>query len=1015
MRLIIAFLFTLSQIIGSNLVSAQEVVISGTVSDVNGPLIGANVLEKGTTNGAQTDFNGNFSLEVSDVNATLVFSYIGYANKEVPVNGQTTLEINLEVTTANLDEVIVIAYGTTTVKDATGSLSAVASKDFNRGVIISPEQLIQGKAAGVQITVSSGEPGAGIETRIRGSNSVRSNNNPLFVVDGVPLDGGTTSSLDSDRPPRNPLNFLNPSDIESISILKDASSTAIYGSRGANGVVIITTKSGKTSGPGVLEFSSSVSISSVARKFDLLNREEFLAGITQFGGDAVALDFGDNTDWQDFVTRTSISQNQNLSWSKNYGKGNIIATFGYGKENGIIKKTSLERVTGRLNWSHRFFDDKLELSFRGTLSKVNDEAFSPVQVLSLAYTGNPTIPTSLDFISAGILTPSEVLEYQQITGSTNRFLGNFSVDYAFTSELSGKITVGYDNSESKTISVNSRDNLDAFGAPDRGTGDLGDLNVTNNLLEAIVTYKKKFKNSSLDALVGFSYQDFQRSGRNVQGWGFSTSDLNEAGKDLENSANAIEAAISGNYQQYGIGTNAPDIFVNRLFPIGTDMISPVATNVTSIFGDTFDFTDELQSFFARLNYSIANKYLFTVTARADGSSRFGPDNQYGFFPSAAFAWKLDEEDFIGSGVSTLKLRASGGLTGNQEGLGFGNFVRTERYEEGRIGNGGEINIPGTQVISFVNNGLKWEETLSIGVGIDFGFNDDRLSGSIDLYRMETKDLLIQVSAAQPSPRPFLFQNLDAIVLNQGIEFALAYDFVESENFNMDASFNIAYNENELQDFPGLIPAGAINGQGLSGAFVQLLAGGRPLFSYYVRPFEGFDENGQPIGDGQTFVGQDALPDVTAGFSINASYKNWNFAAYLSGQFDFSVYNGTRNAFFTAGSLRSGNNVTKDVLTSGESGNAAADVSERFLEKGDYVRMQNATIGYNVPIGDIGTFKSLLLSVTGQNLFLITGYSGLDPEVNTSGSNFLNGIPTAGVDNLAYPRPRTITFGLTAKF
>ncbi|MGB5360024.1 MAG: TonB-dependent receptor, partial [Eudoraea sp.] len=598
---------------------------------------------------------------------------------------------------------------------------------------------------------------------------------------------------------------------------------------------------------------------------------------------------------------------------------------------------------------------------------------------------------------------------------TNRFLGNFSVDYAFTSELSGKITVGYDNSESTTISVNSRDNLDAFGAPDRGTGDLGDINVTNNLLEAIVTYKKKFKNSSLDALVGFSYQDFQRSGRNVQGWGFSTSDLNEAGKDLENSANAIEAAISGNYQQYGIGTNAPDIFVNRLFPIGTDMISPVATNVTSIFGDTFDFTDELQSFFARLNYSIANKYLFTVTARADGSSRFGPDNQYGFFPSAAIAWKIDEEDFIGSGVSTLKLRASGGLTGNQEGLGFGNFVRTERYEEGNIGNGGEINIPGTQVISFVNNGLKWEETLSIGVGIDFGFNDDRLSGSIDLYRMETKDLLIQVSAAQPSPRPFLFQNLDAIVLNQGIEFALAYDFVESENFNMDASFNIAYNENELQDFPGLIPAGAINGQGLSGAFVQLLAGDRPLFSYYLRPFEGFDENGQPIGDGQTFVGQDALPNVTAGFSLNASYKNWNFAAYLSGQFDFSVYNGTRNAFFTAGSLRSGNNVTKDVLTSGESGNAAAEVSVRFLEKGDYVRMQNATIGYIVPLSGIGTFKSLLLNVTGQNLFLITNYSGLDPEVNTSGSNFLNGIPTAGVDNLAYPRPRTITFGLTAKF
>jgi iron complex outermembrane receptor protein len=412
---------------------------------------------------------------------------------------------------------------------------------------------------------------------------------------------------------------------------------------------------------------------------------------------------------------------------------------------------------------------------------------------------------------------------------------------------------------------------------------------------------------------------------------------------------------------------------------------------------------------------LSNKYLFTATVRADGSSRFGPDNQYGIFPSAAFAWKIDEEDFIGFDISTLKLRASGGITGNQEGLGFGNFVRTERYEDSFIGIAGEINIPGTQVISFVNNALKWEETLSFGVGIDFGFNQDRLSGSIDLYRKETTDLLIKIPAAQPSPRPFLFQNLDAIMLNQGIEFALAYDFVQSKNFNLDASFNIAYNENELQDFAGQIPAGAISGQGLSGAFVQVLAEDQPLFSYYLRSFEGFDDNGQPIGDGQTFVGQDALPDVTAGFSLNASYKNWNFAAYFSGQFAFSVYNGTRNSRFTAGSLRNGGNVTKDVLTSGESGDAAAEVSVRFLEKGDYVRMQNATIGYNVPISGMGTFKSLYLNVTGQNLILITGYSGLDPEVNTSGTNFLNGIPTAGIDNLAYPRPRTITFGLTAKF
>ncbi|MGB5498466.1 MAG: carboxypeptidase-like regulatory domain-containing protein, partial [Maribacter sp.] len=352
MKLIFALLFTLFLIPCSNLIYAQDVLISGKVSDANGPLIGANVLERGTNNGAQTNFDGDFSLKVANEKATLVFSYLGYANKEVAVKGQTTLEIYLEVITANLDEVIVIGYGTTTVKDATGSLVAVASEDFNGGVISSPEQLIQGKAAGVQITASSGEPGAGIEVRIRGSNSVRSNNNPLFVVDGVPLDGGATSTTNSNRPPRNPLNFLNPSDIESISVLKDASSTAIYGSRGANGVVIITTKSGKTSGPGVFEFSSSASVSSVAKRFDLLNREEFLAGIARFGGDAVAVDFGGDTDWQDFVTRTGISQNENLSWAKNYGKGNIMATFGYGNQIGIIKKSSLERISGRLNWSH---------------------------------------------------------------------------------------------------------------------------------------------------------------------------------------------------------------------------------------------------------------------------------------------------------------------------------------------------------------------------------------------------------------------------------------------------------------------------------------------------------------------------------------------------------------------------------------------------------------------------------------------------------------------------------------
>ncbi len=1010
---------------------AQEV--SGTVSDANGPLPGASVLVKGTTNGTQTDFDGNYTLNDVGSDAVLVFSYIGYKTQEVTVNGQSTINVTLQEDAEALDEVVIIGYGTTTVKDATGSVAAVTAKDFNGGVIASPEQLIQGKTAGVQITQSSGEPGAGIEFRIRGTTSVRSNNNPLFVVDGVPLSGGATAAGGADlgvgsSASRNPLNFLNPSDIESISVLKDASATAIYGSRGANGVVIITTKSGKAGSGDVIEFSSSLSIASPANSYDLLNRNEYLAAVTSFGGDAAAADAGANTNWQDVVTRTAASQNQNLSYATNYGKGNIRATVGYGKQYGVIENSSLERITGRVNWTHRFLDDKLTVNVSATASRVNDEA--PLvsgsagfqgDLLGAAYAANPTWPADPDFNPGNLLNPANLLENYQSTSNTNRVLLNGSAAYAITPELTAKVNVGYDNSASTRKSVLTGNTVGLTnGTAGNGRGAVNDLDIENNLLEVTLSYKKDFEDSSLDVLAGYSFQDFGTSGRNIAGWGFGTTDTDAMGDALESSANAVERTISGNFQQYGIGTNSPDVFVNRLFPApvtDTQAVPFGGLKVRALFADTFDNTDELQSFFARVNYSLSNKYLFTATVRADGSSRFGPDNQYGIFPSGAFAWKINEEDFIGDNVSTLKLRIGAGITGNQDGLGFGNFVRRERFGGSGIQNDGTLNVPGTGAVSFVNNELKWEETLSYGVGLDFGFNNDRLSGSIDVYRKETTDLLLNIQAAQPSPQPFFFTNLDATVLNQGIEFALAYDFVQSEDFNFSASFNVAYNDNELQDFAGQIPAGTIRGQGLTGAFAQILAGGQPLFSYFLREFEGFDANGQPIGDNQTFVGEDALPDVTGGLSLNASYKNWDASAYLAGQFGFSVYNNTQNAFFTAGSIQNGRNVTQDVIGNGESGSAAASVSTRFLEKGDFVRLQNATIGYNVPLTGDGLFKTLRFSVTGQNLFLITDYSGLDPEVSVQpgAGGLLNGLPTAGIDLTAFPRPRTVTFGLNASF
>ncbi|MAU26957.1 MAG: SusC/RagA family TonB-linked outer membrane protein [Muricauda sp.] len=1016
---------------------AKAQTVSGTVSDETGPLPGASVLVKGTTNGTQTDFDGNYTLNDVGSDAVLVFSYIGYKTQEIAVNGQSTINVVMEEDAQALDEVVIIGYGQTTVKDATGSVTAVTSEDFNSGVIASPEQLIQGKAAGVQITQTSGAPGAGVDVRIRGTNSIRSNNDPLFVVDGVPLSGGDTAPSSGNigvgtAPSSNPLNFLNPSDIESISVLKDASATAIYGSRGANGVVIITTKSGKAAAGGIFEFTSNLGISTPANEYDLLGPDEFLDAVEQFGGDASAQNFGARTDWQDYVTRTVASQNQNLTYSRNYGSGNVRATFGYSKQFGVIEKSDLERITGRLNLSQRFLDDKLTLGFQGTISRVNEQR-APLagsagfqgDLLGAAYSANPTWPTNPRFDElGGLLSPAALLTYTQNITNTDRILINGSVEYKITPELSAKINLGYDKSEGETVAVASSEgrNLgrNVFG---NGRGSFNTLDLENRLLEATLNYKKDFENSNLDVLVGYSFQDFGTSGRNVEGFGFGTTDLNEMASDLRSTVIATQKLIDGRFQQFGFDPRSPDIVVNRLFPeVTTDRIPGAGIReVRSIAADTFDNLDELQSFFARINYTLADKYIFTGTIRADGSSRFGPENQYGYFPSGAFAWKISEEDFMGDTFSTLKLRLGAGITGNQEGLGYGQFIRRERFAGPSINDGGEFNPPGLTPVTFANPDLKWEETFDVNIGVDYGFNNDRISGSINVYRKETTDLLFNTPAAQPSPQPFFFQNLDATLLNQGIEFDINWEAIQTEDVSFNASFNISYNENELQDFDGQIPAGTIRGQGLSLAFAQILAGGQPLFSYFLREFDGFDSNGLPtfVGgiDNQTFVGEDALPDIISGLSLNLRVKNWDFSTYLTGQFGFSVYNNTRNAFFTAGSIGNARNVTPDVLTSGESNLASAPVSTFFLEKGDFVRLQNATVGYNVPLSRENVLKSLRISATGQNLFLITDYSGLDPEVSVQpgSGDLLNGLPTAGIDYTAFPRPRTVTIGINATF
>jgi iron complex outermembrane receptor protein len=880
--------------------------VKGVVTDTDGGLPGVSVTIQGTTTGVQTDFDGNYSIKASQGDV-LVYSYLGYKTELRTVGAETVINVTMTEDATQLEEVVVIGYGTTTVKDATGSVASVRAEDFNKGVIASPEQLIQGKTAGVQISSTSGAPGAGVNIRIRGTNSVRSNNNPLFVVDGIPLSGQETTSGGNviglgSNPAKNPLSFLNPNDIESISVLKDASATAIYGTRGANGVVIVTTKSGRSK-KGEFNYQANISSSEARETYNLLNADQFLAARLSVGltNDAVS-NAGSKTDWQDVIFRRSTSHNQNLSYSKSHDSGSYIATLGFGNQYGIVENSNLERLTARLNLNQRFLDDKLKLTFNGSMSRINDN-LAPTggtagyrgDILGAAFSANPTWPNDPSYDTGTLVNPANLLAYTRGTTNTNRYLANVSLEYDLTSNLKAKVSLGVDKSDSDNISVTSGEVVGlADGIAGNGRGAYNRLEIQNDLLEATIAYNKEYKNSKLDILGGFSYQNFKNKGLFSGGWGFSTTDLDLMGSTLQGIVTGLADELPGNYQQFGYSTNLNGVFV-RGFEGNDFTISTGLSPETSIYGvralavDSNDYNIELQSFFGRVNYSIADKYLFTATLRADGSSAFPEANRYGYFPSGAFAWKLNEEDFMrDSNMSTLKLRVSAGLTGNQEGVGYGNYVNRSRFDGLNPANNGEIILlppNANSLVSFGGPDLKWESTIQYATGLDFGFNNDRLSGSIDVYRKETKDLLFLVDQAQPAVLPQRFENItNSKIVNQGVEFSLGYDLVQTEDFNWSANFNIAYNDNMVESLLGQYDFADVNGPGLTGAFAMRLQEGQPMFSYYLLEFEGYDSAGQPIlSDEKSFVGKSALPNLTGGLSTNLNYKQFSLSAYFNGQ------------------------------------------------------------------------------------------------------------------------------------
>ncbi len=958
--------------------------VTGVVSDASGPVPGANVIIKGTTIGTVTDFDGIYSIEVNNGD-TLVFSFVGYLTQEINYTGQSTIDILLQEDAALLDEVIIIGYGSVSARDATGSVETVKAESFNKGVTTSPNELLQGRVSGVQVTQASGEPGGGSSIRIRGVGSPRAGNSPLVVVDGVPISNAITSAKSADfgfgvATARNPLAFINSNDIESMTVLKDASATAIYGSRAANGVILITTKKGK-SGKPKLEYSSSFSTSTIRNSPDMLNGPAHSALTTQLGGTPAG---SANVDGIDEITQTAFSQTHNISLTAGNERATYRASIGYQEIEGIVKESGQDKYTGTFNSKFRFLDnDRLRLTTNLIVSHTSDQ-FAPIgndsdfkgSLVGAALQWNPTLDLfnsdgTFNQFSDSNPNPLAFLQFVDDKAENSRILGSVAVEFDIIENLTYKFLLGIDRFESVRRSSVSPD----FNFQ----GNTGAASVNNDYAFSktfthTLSYKKDFSEDlRFDGLLGYEAVINTRRGDFTLARGFSV--------DPGNLADFLAA-----------GTETPEV---------------------SSYNDP---TDDLQSYFARVNLSFLDKYLLTVNFRADGSSKFGENNEYGYFPSAAFAWKLSEEDFIPEVFDELKLRIGYGEVGNSS------FPAGASQTQFEFING--FAIP----FNFANPNLQWEVTSNLNVGIDFAFLDYRFSGSIDYFRKETEDLLFQREAIQPAPATRFWDNLPGIVVNDGVEFTLNADIISTEDFSWEFGTNISFLNNKLEDFPfgdNDFEVGATSGQG-GGAPVQRIANNQPLFAFYLPIFTGYDGTGLPTyqdlnGDGvgdsstdRTFVG-DPNPDVLVGFRSFMKYKDWDLTINMNGAYGHEIFDNTASAITDVRSAFPARNVSSNFDVANINVGAANAASTLYLKSGDFLRLSNLTLGYNINSEDIAKWISnLRVTLTGQNLFVITPYSGFDPEVNTVKTN-ADGIPSFGIEYAPYPAARTFSLGISASF
>jgi len=991
---------------------AQQITVNGVVQDTQGePIIGANILVKGTANGTITDLDGNFQL-TADADALLVISYIGYVTQELPA--QPVMNITLREDAEQLEEVVVIGYGSVKKNDLSGSVVAIKAEDMNKGAVTSPQELIQGKVPGLYVSAGDGQPGAGSSIRIRGGASLNASNDPLIVIDGVPV------ANDAAPGTPNALATINPNDIETFTVLKDASATAIYGSRASNGVILITTKKG-TQDRIKVNYAGTFTVKDPYKRVKVMGADEFReTTIRQYPqgttlGDAAQAMLNmypdQSTNWQDEIFRTGLATDQNISVAGKVAFMPFRVSVGYNTERGTLRTSQYDRYTASMNLSPKFLDDHLsiDLNVKGTINKtrfaesgaVGAAAFfdptKPVYNDTGRYNGYWTWETLAE--SDGTTTyypntlasvnPLAMLEQYRNRGTTNRSLGNLQIDYKIHGfeELRANLNLGYD------VAKSTGSRFDTAGSPqaalnttfkDIGQGATWNSLRRNLLLDFYVNYNKEFESiqSRIDAMAGYSWQHFYNSDFDI-----TKSNPTDAG-EREGWTYVDEE--------------------RRFWQDGYHRIPK---------------ENYLVSFFGRLNWHYMDRYLLTATLRRDGSSRFSSNNRWGTFPSVAFAWTILNEPWMEPArevLSNLKIRLGYGVTGQQE---IGDYLYLPTYSLG-------TNPTGQYLGSYLlkPNGyspdLKWEETTTYNLGIDFGFLNNRITGTLEYYDKRTKDLLNSVSA----PAGTNFTNIITAnvgkMRNQGVEFNINAVAIQDNDFTWELGYNFTWNKSRITkltaaynpDYPG-IAAG--NAPFATGTTIQYHQVGYAPSTFYLYQ-QVYDEQGHPVQnevvdrnkDGeitqadQYMTGKSPMPKVFMGLNSQFKYKNWDFGFNLRANFGNYVFNGFAADHTTLAHFNNQGFINNYAVDAGKYGWTKISenyqkTSDLYLENASFLKMDNITVGYT--FDKFFTDKiSGRVSASVQNVFTITGYNGLDPE-------------TSAIDSNIWPRPRTFTIGLNLNF